>query len=291
MINVSNIERFAIHDGPGIRTTVFLKGCPLHCPWCANPETWTVNPVVMHQERLCEHCETCMHVCPNQAVSFENGTYQLDRSRCTVCGRCVENCIPGALSINGTAMKEEEIIATVLRDKDYYEESGGGVTFSGGEPLFQKEAIIELLKQAKAAGLHTAVETTGMYETEHLKACEPYIDLFLFDIKHTDPKILQETTGASWELIKQNFTYLSERRPRDVIVRVPVIPGFNDNALKEIIAFAKEHHVKAVNLLPYHSLGRTKWHQLQKDYRYEDEPGMKPEVLKPYEDDFVSIGG
>ena len=165
------------------------------------------------------------------------------------------------------------------------------MTFSGGEPLFQKEAIIELLKQAKAAGLHTAVETTGMYETEHLKACEPYIDLFLFDIKHTDPKLLQETTGASWEMIKQNFTCLTDRRPRDVIVRVPVIPGFNDNALKEIIAFAKEHHVKAVNLLPYHSLGRTKWHQLQKDYRYEDEPGMKPEVLKPYEDDFVSIGG
>ena len=291
MINVSNIERFAIHDGPGIRTTVFLKGCPLHCPWCANPETWSVNPVIMHQERLCEHCETCMHVCPQNAVSFKDGAYQIDRKRCTVCGTCVQNCIPGALSVNGTAMKEEEIIETVLRDKDYYEESGGGVTFSGGEPLFQKEAILKLLKLAMNAGLHTAVETTGMYDPAHLKQCGPYIDLFLFDIKHTDAEKLYEFTGASFDLIKTNFEYLCENRPQDVIVRVPVIPGFNDDALSDIIAFAKEHHVKAVNLLPYHSLGKTKWQQLQKTYRYETEPGMKPEALKPYEDGFVTIGG
>ena len=291
MINVSNIERFAIHDGPGIRTTVFLKGCPLHCPWCANPETWTKDPVIMYQERLCEHCETCAHVCPNQAVSFAGGNYQIDRSRCTACGICVKNCIPGALSVNGMAMKEEEIIETVLRDKDYYEESGGGLTISGGEPLFQKEAVLRLLKLAKDAGLHVAAETTGMYDTGHLRACEPYIDLFLFDIKHTDPMKLKETTGADFDLVKQNFEYLCEKRPQDVIVRVPVIPGFNDDAVEDIIAFAKAHSVHAVNLLPYHSLGTTKWYQLQKDYRYGDEPGMKPAELKQYEDAVVSIGG
>lgn len=291
MINVSNIERFAIHDGPGIRTTVFLKGCPLHCPWCANPETWTVKPVLMHRENLCEKCQTCVQVCPNHAVSFQNGRFEIDRNRCKACGVCVDNCIPGALSINGTPMEEDEIIETVLRDKAYYEESGGGLTLSGGEPLFQKDAVLTLLQKAKAAGLHVAVETTGAYETEHLKRCEPYIDLFLFDIKHTDPNILYETTGAPAELIKANFEYLCSFRPQDVIVRVPVIPGFNRDHLKDIIAMAKEHHVRAVNLLPYHSLGKTKWHQLQKDYQFETEPVMKPEELKMYEDDLVSIGG
>ena len=291
MINVSNIERFAIHDGPGIRTAVFLKGCPLHCPWCANPETWTVQPVLMHRENLCERCHTCEHVCPNRAVSFQDDRFQVNRSACDACGICVKNCIPGALTVNGSAMEEDDIIRTVLRDRAYYEESGGGLTLSGGEPLFQKEAVLRLLKKAKEAGLHVAVETTGACEPDVLKQCEPYIDLFLFDFKHPDTKKLTEVTGAPAEVIRANFEDLCSRRPHDVIVRVPVIPGFNRDVLGEIIAVAKDRQVKAVNLLPYHSLGKTKWHQLGLPYRYEEEPAMRPEDLKEYIDDFVSVGG
>ena len=291
MIRVSNIERFAVHDGPGIRTTVFLKGCPLHCPWCANPETWTIEPVLMHKENACVRCKTCVHVCPNHAVTVEGGSFTVNRKACDGCGICVRACLNDALSINGTEMEEEEIIKVVLRDRDYYEESGGGVTFSGGEPLFQKEGILRLLKRAKEAGLHTAVETTGAYDRALLEEAQKNIDLFLFDIKHVNAQKLQETTGADWEQVRGNFEYLTSLRGQDVIARVPVIPDFNEPDLEEILTFLRRHPVKAVHLLPFHNLGRTKWHQLKRTYRYEEQASMKQEALKPYADDKVSIGG
>ena len=291
MISVSNIERFAIHDGPGIRTTVFLKGCPLHCPWCANPETWTVEPVVMHKENTCVGCRTCQHVCPKQAVSFASGRFSLNRASCDACGICVRECLPGALSINGEQMDEDAVIAEVLKDRAYYEESGGGVTFSGGEPLFQKEAVLKLLKKAKEAGLHVAAETTGVYSNEFLKQAEPYIDLFLFDIKHVNGEKLEAVTGAPWDVVRENFEYLCQRRGQDMIVRIPVIPGFNREDLEDILAFVRQYPIRAVNLLPYHALGETKWHQLERAYRYNGLPGMKKEDLLGYQDDLVSIGG
>ena len=290
MINVSNIERFAIKDGPGIRTAVFLKGCPLHCPWCANPETWTIEPLVMHKENVCVSCRECEKVCPMHAVSFESGHYAIDRSKCTACGTCAENCLAGALSVNGKAMNEEEILKEVLKDRDYYEESHGGVTFSGGEPLFQKDAL-SLLRKAKESGLHVAVETTGMYSPEHLQEAAAYIDLFLFDIKHIDAKKLKEVTGADFEVIGRNFEWLCENRGRDVIVRIPVIPGFNQDDLDAILSFVKSRPVRAVNLLPFHNFGKTKWHQLHRAYRYEEETALSAKDLEPYRDALVSIGG
>lgn len=291
MISVSNIERFATHDGPGIRTTVFLKGCPLHCPWCANPETWTVSPVVMQKEAVCVHCHACENSCPKQAIRFEDNRFRMDRTLCDACGKCVRECLPGSLSINGSWMKEEDVIKTVLRDRDYYEESGGGVTFSGGEPLFQKEGIMKLLRLAKDSGLHTAVETTGVYEGAFLEEVEPMIDLFLFDIKHVQEEKLFPVTGAPWNTVKENFAYLCAKRGGDVIARVPVIPGFNRDDLEEILSFIKQYTVRSVNLLPYHSLGAGKWRQLQKEYRYEGETAMRAEELKQYEDELVSVGG
>ena len=237
MISVSNIERFATKDGPGIRTTVFLKGCPLHCPWCANPETWQKEPVLMHMENTCVYCRVCESVCPRQVIHFENQTFQINRDQCDQCGLCVENCLNAALSINGTYMENDAILKEVLKDLDYYNESGGGVTFSGGEPLFQKEAAVSLIQQAKESGLHVAIETTGVCEPSLLQQAEPYIDLFLFDIKHVDAAKLKDVTGAPFETVKTNFEYLCEKRGNDVIARVPVIPGFNFDDLDEILSF------------------------------------------------------
>jgi len=290
MINVSNIERFATHDGPGIRTTVFLKGCPLHCPWCANPETWTAEPVLMHKQEKCTGCRKCESVCPCGAVSWENG-FHVNRSRCIACGTCVRHCLASALSINGEAMEEEEIIRIVLRDREYYEETDGGVTFSGGEPLFQQEAVLKLLQTAKQHGLHTAVETTGCYPREHLQKAEKCIDLFLFDIKHTDREKLKSVTGGDPDLIFGSFEYLTEKRPQDVIARMPVIPGFNEDALEEMIAYAQAHHVKEINLLPYHNLGKTKWHQLQRNYQFENSQALRKESLNRYVKGNITIGG
>ena len=290
MINVSNIERFAIKDGPGIRTAVFLKGCPLHCPWCANPETWSTEPLIMHKESVCVSCRECERVCPVRAVSFERGSYAVDRTKCIVCGACVQNCPAQALSVNGTAMSEEEILKEVLKDIDYYEESGGGVTFSGGEPLFQKDAV-SLLKAAKQCGLHTAIETTGMVSKQRFREAEPYVDLFLFDIKHIDAAKLKEVTGAGFETIKENFELICSQRGRDVIARIPVIPGFNLEDLDAILAFVRSYPVRGVNLLPFHNFGRTKWHQLQRSYRYDEEKSLSSAELEMYRDDLVSIGG
>lgn len=290
MINVSNIERFATHDGPGIRTTVFLKGCPLHCPWCANPETWTIDPVLMHDERKCVKCRMCESRCPNQAISF-NPDFQIDRKRCIACGTCTETCIPDALSISGKRMKIEDIIKEIDKDKDYYEYSGGGVTISGGEPFFQKE-IFELVEAIKSNGYHLAAETTGNYSLEHLKKIEPYIDLFLFDLKHVDSKKIKEVAGANLEMILNNLDYLSKHCPEKVIIRVPVIPTFNyfDDVLKQIIQKTKEFGFKEINLLPYHPLGKNKWHNLKRDYTLEDEKMMEKEVLIDYKNYGEELG-
>ena len=281
MISVSNIERFATHDGPGIRTTVFLKGCPLHCPWCANPETWTIHPVLMHDERKCVRCQNCKKECDKQAISFIPA-FHLDTNACDVCGKCIDVCIPDALSISGKEMEIEDILFEISKDDKYYQKSNGGITISGGEPLFQFEQTLNLLKELKKKGYHTAIETTGMYSLEHLKEVEPYVDLFLHDIKHLKKEKLFDVTGANLDVILKNLDYLSKTCPDKVIVRVPVIPGFNQDILEDIILFGKSKGFKEVNLLPYHPLGKNKWHNLQKEYAYEDLKMMDKEELSDY---------
>lgn len=285
MIKVSNIERFAIHDGPGIRTTVFLKGCPLHCPWCANPETWQVDPILMHDERKCARCHQCLDECDQGAISF-GPAFKVDHSKCNACGKCVDVCIPDALSINGMDMDRKEIIELVSKDDDYYEHSHGGITLSGGEPLFQFDEVKKLIQLLKDKKYHVAIETTGMYSLQHLKEVEPYIDLFLFDVKHIDEKKLREVVGANKEVIFTNLEYLSTKCPEKVIVRVPVIPGFNRDCLTDMIGLAKKMHFKEVNLLPYHSMGKNKWDHLQKTYAYEDMKMMEKKELE----DYISFG-
>lgn len=281
MIKVSNIERFATHDGPGIRTTIFLKGCPLHCPWCANPETWTLDTILMHDEKKCVRCHCCQKVCEKRAIDFDPD-FKINRNLCDGCQKCMDVCIPEAISFSGKEMTIDEILEEISKDDAYYKNSNGGITLSGGEPLFQFEEVFKLIQILKEKGYHIAIETTGMYNLNVLKKVEPYIDLFLHDIKHLNKEILESITGASKEIIFNNLDYLSKTCKEKVIIRTPVIPGFNEEIVKDIILYAKEKGFKEVNLLPYHSLGKNKWHNLKKDYVYENEKMMDKSHLSSY---------
>ncbi len=281
MIKVSNIERFATHDGPGIRTTIFLKGCPLHCPWCANPETWTLDTILMHDEKKCVRCHCCQKVCEKRAIDFDPD-FKINRNLCDGCQKCMDVCIPEAISFSGKEMTIDEILEEISKDDAYYKNSNGGITLSGGEPLFQFEEVFKLIQILKEKGYHIAIETTGMYNLNVLKKVEPYIDLFLHDIKHLNKEKLESITGASQEIIFNNLDYLSKTCKEKVIIRTPVIPGFNEEIVKDIILYAKEKGFKEVNLLPYHSLGKNKWHNLKKDYMYENEKMMDKSHLSSY---------
>ena len=281
MIKVSNIERFATHDGPGIRTTIFLKGCPLHCPWCANPETWTLDTILMHDEKKCVRCHCCQKVCEKRAIDFDPD-FKINRNLCDGCQKCMDVCIPEAISFSGKEMAIDEILEEISKDDAYYKNSNGGITLSGGEPLFQFEEVFKLIQILKEKGYHIAIETTGMYNLNVLKKVEPYIDLFLHDIKHLNKEKLESITGASKEIIFNNLDYLSKTCKEKVIIRTPVIPGFNEEIVKDIILYAKEKGFKEVNLLPYHSLGKNKWHNLKKDYMYENEKMMDKSHLSSY---------
>lgn len=296
MIKVSNIERFATHDGPGIRTTIFLKGCPLHCPWCANPETWTLDTILMHDEKKCVRCHCCQKVCEKRAIDFDPD-FKINRNLCDGCQKCMDVCIPEAISFSGKEMTIDEILEEISKDDAYYKNSNGGITLSGGEPLFQFEEVFKLIQILKEKGYHIAIETTGMYNLNVLKKVEPYIDLFLHDIKHLNKEKLESITGASKEIIFNNLDYLSKTCKEKVIIRTPVIPGFNEEIVKDIILYAKEKGFKEVNLLPYHSLGKNKWHNLKKDYVYENEKMMDKSHLSSYTElgkelnIYVKIGG
>lgn len=279
------IERFAIHDGQGIRTTVFLQGCPLFCPWCANPESQKLKRQLRYMEHKCAMCGTCARVCPHGAVTMQEGKPIFDRDKCVVCGTCGRYCPAGAIVYAGDGMDVEDILKTALRDKDYYDTTGGGLTVSGGEPFVQFDGFLELLKQAKRSGLNTAVETTGNVPEEKFIEAEPYIDTFLFDIKHYDADKLKQAVGGDLPLILKNLAYAVSKGADRVIARVPVIPGFNydEESLRGIFGLVKKCGVKTVHLLPYHTLGRRKYEQLGWKYTMDGAAMVPKEELKPYQ--------
>ena len=284
MIKVSNIERFATHDGPGIRTTIFLQGCPLHCPWCANPETWTKEAQLMYDERKCIQCQSCMEVCPTHAISFP---FHWDSKKCIHCQKCIDTCLQSAIHFSSQDMKDDEILHEILKDELYYQKSQGGVTFSGGEPCMQAKALIGLLKQLKQHNIHIAFETTGNYATSTLLQVMEYVDLFLFDMKHIDKDTLKEVTGADLDLILKNLNQIPKEK---VIVRMPVIPGFNQHICKEVIQLAKSYSIQEVDLLPFHTLGSNKWEQIQREYAYKDKNMLDRKELESYVDYGKELG-
>lgn len=256
---VFDIQKYSIHDGPGIRTTVFLKGCPLHCPWCHNPESRSPDVEISWSEARCIGCYQCWQVCP-QACEVRPATPEIDRQRCLGCGRCVAACPTGAREWVGRQRTVDEILAEVLQDRLFYDESGGGVTLSGGEPLMQAEFSRQLLAACRREGLHTAVDTCGFGRCEDLLGLAAYTNLFLYDVKILDDQRHRQYTGVSNVVILENLTALCEAGA-EVWVRVPVIPGFNaapDDIAATAAWVASLGRVRRLHLLPYHAWGLHK---------------------------------
>ena len=283
-LSLFEIERFAIHDGPGIRTTVFLQGCPLRCQWCANPESQTVGKHILTLSGSCVGCKACASVCPTGAITVPQKAV-IDRSLCVLCGTCAANCPAGALGVSGQSMSVDDLFSTLMRDKDYYKNSGGGVTFSGGEALLQISALLPLWERLRAEGISIAVETCGAVSVDAISEALPYVDLFLFDIKTLSPTVFQTYTGGDLSTVLTAFSAITEGHPEKVIVRVPVIPtvNFDQDSLTDIFTFAKEHKVAEVHLLPYHTLGMNKYAQLGRIYPFPVTRSLPEEEVAPYQ--------
>jgi pyruvate formate lyase activating enzyme len=299
---ITNIQRFCIHDGPGIRTVVFMKGCPLRCFWCCNPENQRAEREVFYDSRKCIGCRRCVEICPKKALSFSVKGVILNRGVCIGCGFCCNVCPSGALFLVGNLMTVDEVVKEVIRDAAFYSNSGGGVTISGGEPLFSKKStafVRKLLEFLKEKNIHTAIETSGFTKWDLLESILPFCDLFLYDIKHLDSKGHQEGTGVPNELIVSNLRNLASLT-KNIVLRFPLIPGFNDdiNIIKSIGELAKDVGLYRLDILPYHLLGKRKYVFLGRDDSLI--PDSKPreeflfEVKKALETEFclvVKVGG
>lgn len=272
---VLNIQRFSIDDGPGIRTTVFLKGCNLHCQWCHNPESINRNIQIQFYHQKCTKCGDCCVACPSGARFMEGNEVVFNRELCRQCKKCVEVCQSGALMAQGQTMSVNEVVTEVLKDQPFYIHSGGGVTFSGGEPLLQNDFLLELLKASKEYGLHTAIDTAGNVPWSVFTSIMNYVDLFLYDIKLMNNKKHKLVTGVDNGRILENLKMLADNKAL-IHIRVPVIPGTNDNMaeMKEIAGFLQDiGGVELIELLPYHGLGESKYDSLGEKYNYK---GCKP---------------
>jgi len=265
---IFDIQRSSLHDGPGIRTTVFMKGCPLRCAWCHNPEGLTASPLLSFLPEKCIGCGRCLPVCRPQGHRITEGRHELDRSKCVACGLCARECYAGALEMIGRDVTVDDVLEIVLRDRFFYESSGGGLTLSGGEPLLQAAFCKALLQQAKQVGLHTCVETCGQYSYDRLEAVAPYVDLFLYDWKESDTARHLASCGAGNERILANLRAL-DGDGRRIRLRCPIIPGFNDRPdhFEGIAGLARSlHNLEGVELLPYHPLGVSKLRRFGLDH-------------------------
>ncbi len=265
---VFDVQRFCLHDGPGIRTMVFLKGCPLSCKWCCNPESQSPQPEIMFFSDKCIGCRMCETVCPHNALSFKKGYLELDRSKCMACGKCSQECPSLALRLSGKTYRVEELIEELLEDIIYFEQSGGGVTVSGGEPLSQPDFVLDLLKCLKRHNVHTVIETSGYVKWEVFQKVIDYTDLILLDIKHLDIQSHIDATGCGNELILQNFELLC-RYAKQLIIRSPLIPDFNmePEYVQSLTRYVQQHGISNVEFLPYHRMGEQKYSALNREYR------------------------
>jgi pyruvate formate lyase activating enzyme len=261
---VFDIQKFSIHDGPGIRTTVFLKGCPLRCRWCHNPESNLRTPQISFTPARCIGCGFCFQRCPERAHSMAGERHVLDRRLCRVCGVCTEKCYAEAIEVIGREMSVEDVLKEVLKDRPFYETSGGGMTLSGGEPLLQTDFCEALLKRAKEERLHCCIETSGFGPYENLERIRPYIDLFLYDVKETDPERHRQFTGVPNDCILDNLHRLHDAGAA-VLVRLPLVPGFNDTpeSFAGLAALARRlPQAQGFEIMPYHRLGEGKLERL-----------------------------
>ncbi|MGI5900583.1 MAG: glycyl-radical enzyme activating protein [Christensenellales bacterium] len=282
--NVFNIQRFSLHDGPGIRTTVFLKGCPLGCLWCHNPESQSEEPELAYYAEKCRFCGLCSPVCPQSCHQITEQAHHFDRQSCINCGECAQVCPYGALEMVGKRMSVEEVIEEAMRDKAFYASSGGGITLSGGEPLHQFAFVQELLREAKRLKLHTCVETSGFAPFSHLKALAEFTDLFLYDWKESNSEKHHEFTGVPNEIIRENLLKLDDENA-SIILRCPIIPGYNDNEahFTGIARLANELRcIRAVEIMPYHALGGCKHESLGRESPMPRMPSVSKDKAMEY---------
>lgn len=267
---VFNIMRFSIHDGPGIRTTVFLKGCPLRCGWCHNPEGQSPRPEVIYFEERCIRCGDCVRACPEEALRLD-GRVITDPALCQRRGECVEACSAGARELAGRWMSLPEVVAEVAKDEVFFEESGGGVTISGGEPLMQAAFVEQLLEACHARGIHAVLDTCGFADPSVVRRISEWVDLFLYDLKLMDCEKHQRFTGVKNDLILANLKTLAEIGS-NVIVRIPIIPGVNDEDtdIAAVSAFLTGVGLRRIDLLPYHRIGSDKYNRLHLRYQGKD---------------------
>lgn len=270
---VFNIQHYSVHDGPGIRTIVFLKGCPLRCQWCSNPESQSVLPELAYNGNKCiglEQCGLCLAACPAEALrSGDDGKISIDRDKCLVCLRCVESCPSRALSVFGRLMNVEEVLDIVEKDSIFYSRSAGGLTVSGGEPLAQPRYLKELLREARRRRINTTLETSGYGALSDLLAVAGYLDNIFYDIKCLDSEKHKQYTGVGNERIINNLFALREKYPAlHIIVRTPVIPGFNDTPgdIAAIAGLVKQLPGVEYELLGYHRLGEPKYGYIGREY-------------------------
>ncbi|MBZ5498662.1 MAG: glycyl-radical enzyme activating protein [Acidobacteriia bacterium] len=266
---VFNISRYAIHDGPGIRTTVFLKGCPLSCWWCHNPESISPHPEISLRLNRCIRCGTCVDQCPNHALSITDDEVTTDPASCQLCFECAKVCPSDAREVVGRSMTVAEVMTEIKKDVPFYDESGGGVTFSGGEPLMQPAFLLELLDACGRLDIHRAVDTSGHAGRDTLLEVAERTDLFLYDLKHMDPVIHRKFTGVSNELILENLKALS-CRPVAIRIRFPLIPGVNDDPLnveRTACFLQKLHRVCYIDILPYHDVASSKYKRFGYNYK------------------------
>lgn len=290
---ISNIQKYNMYDGPGVRTLVFFKGCPLRCKWCSNPETMERKYQIMYKRNSCVDCGACIAACPVGIHRMAKTTSEHEINRdidCIGCGKCVDACRTFALSVSGEIKTISELLEIVEEDRMFYDLSGGGLTVGGGDPLMQHDAVANLLMACKQSGINTAMETSGYARLEHLLQVSPFTDLFLFDLKHIDSDRHYELTGVRNEQILKNLSELLKRR-YNVKVRMPMLKGVNDNqkdiegVVNFLMPFRDHKNFKGIDLLPYHKFGVNKYKQLGREYPLDEfsDPSLSSEDLSKIE--------
>ena len=290
---ITNIQGYSIHDGPGIRTVVFFKGCPLSCKWCANPECISGKPQVGFIQLLCKGCGKCLETCQYNAINTDENKHRIDYSLCNSCGECAENCSYGALVKYGEPMTVDEVWDAVRRDKMFYDTSGGGVTVSGGEPLLHPAFVRGLFELCHGEKINTCVETCGNVNSNALREVLPVTDHFLFDLKHIDSEIHKKYTGHPNDRILENAALLIENNA-DIIFRNPLIPGVNDTdtnieATSEFLKGLGDNALR-FELMPFHRMGKDKYKALDMEYALGNLDIMENEAIEAVKKAYIDRG-
>lgn len=291
---ITNIQKFSIHDGDGIRTSVFFKGCPLRCQWCHNPETQRYQREMQFDRNKCLGCGSCEKVCPNGAINMQEGIPVINREVCTLCGKCVNYCPEGLREIIGQEYTVKALVKELLKDQMFYEDSGGGVTLSGGEVMtMDTDFLLAIMKELRRQDVTVTIDTCGYVPYEKFEAVLPYVDTFLYDVKVMDPELHKKYIGVDNQRILDNLVRLAADGAR-IYIRIPTIKEVNGNEknMRETIEFLKEHdiHPAQVNLLPYHDTGSGKYPKLDMEYKGTDLHAPDKEELEAFRQLFIDAG-